>query len=72
VIFSIYPDDLELYLNVSTELMTLLKIKYLGISTITDDTAWIQKCGSLIEGVIKEHLPTLRNRSTKGIIFVLT
>ena len=71
VIFAVHPDDLQLCLKVSGEIMDLLENKYLGISTITDDGAWMQECGTLMERVIKKYLPTLHNDSTEGIIFIL-
>ena len=71
VIFTIHPDDYELYVKVSTEIKDLLETRYLGIATITNDGAWMQECGTLMDGVIKKHLPTLRNDSTEGIVFIL-
>ena len=53
------------------EIKDLLETRYLGIATITNDSAWMQECGTLMNGVIKQHLPTLRNDSTEGIIFIL-
>lgn len=71
VIFTIHPDDYELYVKVSMDIKDLLETRYLGIATITNDGAWMQECGTLMDGVIKKYLPTLRNDSTEGIIFIL-
>ena len=69
-IFPIHPDDYELYLRVSMEIKELLESQYLAKYTI-EDSNW-QECGTVIEGVIKKHLPTVYRNSTPPIIFILT
>jgi hypothetical protein len=71
VFFTIHPDDYELYVKASMEIKDLLETRYLDIATITNDGAWMQECGTLMDRVIKKHLPTLHNDSTEGIIFIL-
>jgi len=70
VIFPKHPDDYDLYLRVSMEIKELLEGKYLTQAAI-EDSKW-KECGTLIEGVIKKHLPTVYTNSTPVIIFILT
>ena len=70
VIFPKHPDDYDLYLRVSMEIKELLESQYLTQAAI-EDSNW-QECGTLIEGVIKKHLPTVYTNSTPVIIFILT
>jgi len=69
-IFPKHPDDYDLYLRVSMEIKELLEGQYL-IQAAIEDSKW-KECGTLIEGVIKKHLPTVYTNSTPVIIFILT
>ena len=70
-IFPIDPDDYASFVTTTAEMKELLEGKYLKISTF-NDRSWTDECVSLIDGVVREHLPTRYTNSSRDVMFVFS
>jgi hypothetical protein len=70
-IFPIDPDDYASFVTTTAEMKELLEEKYLKISTF-NDRSWTDECVSLIDGVVREHLPTRYTNSSRDVMFVFS
>jgi hypothetical protein len=70
-IFPIDPDDYASFVTTTVEMKELLEEKYLKISTF-NDRSWTDECVSLIDGVVREHLPTRYTNSSRDVMFVFS
>lgn len=70
-IFPIDPDDYASFVTTTVEMKELLEGKYLKISTF-NDRSWTDECVSLMDGVVREHLPTRYTNSSRDVMFVFS
>jgi hypothetical protein len=70
-IFPIDPDDYASFVTTTAEMKELLEGKYLKISTF-NDRSWTDECVSLLDGVVREHLPTRYTNSSRDVMFVFS
>jgi len=70
-IFPIDPDDYASFVTTTAEMKELLEGKYLKISTF-NDRSWTDECVSLMDEVVREHLPTRYTNSSRDVMFVFS
>jgi hypothetical protein len=70
-IFPIDPDDYASFVTTTVEMKELLEGKYLKISTF-NDRSWTDECVSLMDEVVREHLPTRYTNSSRDVMFVFS
>lgn len=70
-IFPMHPDDYASFVTATAEMKELLEGKYLKISTF-NDRSWTDDCISLMDGVVREHLPTRYTNSSRDVMLVFS